>query len=213
MDKAKTAQKYGKTRRRRGENTANVRKNTEKSVKIGENAGVSRDFFDFLGGDGIFCAFVRRFSRLFVRFFLFRAGIPCFFALSPSSFYLFFLSMGLKFAIFLCLSSFFCCQRLLFVDKRCFFLIFYEKRRKQAKNRQNFGEFVLFFAFSLSSLDFLAYFLGVFLLVFFDFRGKQVLSGVFLRLFLYFLAELSPFLSVLSLLRLLIFCRAKNGNF
>ena len=53
----------------------------------------------------------------------------------------------------------------------------------KGENGRNFGEFMLFFAFSLSSLGFLAYFLGVFLLVFFDFREKQVLSGVFLRLF------------------------------
>lgn len=63
---------------------------------------------------------------------------------------------------------------------------FAEKGENGRKNRRNFGEFMLFFAFSLSSLGFLAYFLGVFLLVFFDFREKRVLSGVFLRLFLFF---------------------------
>lgn len=124
----------------------------------------------------------------FWSFFLFLGrAFPVFFGSPPLFFLPLFSSDGVKNCDFLgCLTSFFCCLRLLFVDKRCFFLIFYEKRRKQAKNRQNFGEFVLFFAFSLPSLGFLAYFLSVFLVVFFDFREKQVLSGVFLRLFLYF---------------------------
>ena len=167
MDKAKTAQKYGKTRRRRGENTANVRKNTEKSVKVGENAGVSRDFFDFLGGDGIFCAFVRRFSRLLGRFFAFWAGIPCFFALSPSAFCLFFLPVGLKFAIFGCLSSFFCCHHLLFMDKRCFFLIFLRQKEKtDEKTGEISANSCSFFAFSLSSLGFFGLFSWCFFVCF-----------------------------------------------
>lgn len=154
------------------------------------------------------------FLTFFGRFFFLGRAFPVFCAL-PLFFLPLFSSGGVKICDFLrCLSSFFCCQRLLFVNNRCFFLIFYGKRRKQAKKQAKFRRIHALFAFSLSSLGFLAYFLVVFLLVFFDFREKQVLSGVFLRLFLYFLAKASPFLSVLSLLRLLIFCRAtKNGNF
>ncbi len=138
MDKAKTAQKYSKTRRRRGENTANVRKDTEKSVKIGENAGGSIDFLIFLGGDCIFRAFARRFSRLLGRFFFLGRAFPAFLRSPPLLFAAFFLLVGLKFAIFGVSFLFFCCQRLLFMDKRCFFLIFYGKRRKQAKKQAKF---------------------------------------------------------------------------
>lgn len=85
---------------------------------------------------------------------------------------------------------------------------FYGKRENGRKNRRNFGEFLLFFAFSLSSLGFLAYFLGVFLVRFLwllrrigrcraDFcavfsifsRYRRFLPALFLFWFLIFCAE------------------------
>lgn len=135
---------------------------------------------------GVFLAF------LVVFFFLGRA-FPVFCAL-PLFFLPLFSSGGVKICDFLgCLSSLFCGQRLLFMDKRCFFLIFYGKRRKRAKKQAKFRRlhalFCVFFVFS----RLFGLFSWCFWLVFFDFREKQVLSGVFLRLFLCFLAKASPF--------------------
>lgn len=187
MDKAKTAQKYGKIRCRSGENAANVRKNTKKSVKIGENAGVSRDYFDFVGRWWHFLCFRSAVFSPFGSFFCFLGGHSLFFALSPSSFCLFFSSGGVKICDFLSVfPPFFAVNACFLWLTDAFSWFFYEKGENRRKNRRNFGEFMLFFCVFFVFSQLFGLFSWCFLLVFFDFREKRVLSGVFLRLFLFF---------------------------
>lgn len=140
------------------------------------------------------------FLAFLVVFFFFRAGIPCFFAFSPL-FLPLFSSDGVKICDFWgVFPPFFCCQRLLFMDKRCFFLIFYGKKEKT-------GEFMLFFCVFFVFSRLLGLFSWCFLFVFFDFEGSGCFRVYFCAFFSFF-GGIITFLSVLSLLRLLIFYRA-----
>lgn len=100
------------------------------------------------------------------------------------------------------------------MDKRCFFLIFYGKKEKTGeKNRQNFGEFMLFFAFSLSSLGFLPYFLGVFVCFLWFSREAGAVGCIFAPFSLFFGGGIAFFHPFFLFFEFLIFCRAKKRQF
>lgn len=146
------------------------------------------------------------FLTFWVVFFAFGAGIPCFCAL-PLFFLPLFSSDGVKICDFWGVFPLFLLLTPAFYGWAMHFLAFFTaKGENRRKNRRNFGEFLLFLRFLCL--------LSAFWLVFFDFWEERVLSGVFFAPFSLFFGEGIAFLSVLSLLRLLIFCRAtKNGNF
>ena len=85
------------------------------------------------------------------------------------------------------------------------FLDFFRKKEKTGEISVNWCSF---FAFSLSSLGFLTYFLGVFCLFSLIFERSRCCLAYFLRLFLFFWRNYRLFYLFFLFLRLLIFCRA-----
>lgn len=109
----------------------------------------------FMLSFGSFLAFLVVFCLL--------GGHSLFFCALPLFFLPLFSSDGVNICDFFgCRSSFFAVYACFLWISDAFSWFFYGKGENRRKNRWNFGEFVLFFAFSLSSLGFLAYFLGVF---------------------------------------------------
>lgn len=150
----------------------------------------------------------------FWSFFAFLGGTFPVFALPPLFFLPLFSSGGVNICDFGVSFLLFCCQRLLFMDKRCFFLIFYGKRRKRAKKQAKFRRihalFCVFFVFS----RFFGLFSWCFLLVFFGFlRRNCAIERISAPFSLFFGGIIAFFICSFSSLAFAFLESNKNGYF